>query len=456
MEKNSIKTVVVAVSTVAIIIAAFYLFRNVSGSDTEKSYSCADCNVVVILIDTLRADRLPSYGHSRDTAPFLSSLFEKSVVFEKAFSASSWTAPATASIFTSLLPSDHGIIIGFMATRSMMKKGSSIKMNRLPQKYEVLGEAMKNAGYNTIGVADNLNIGSEMGFDRGFMQFKMHKEKGAKRVNKTAIEYLDAVDKSKPYFAYLHYMDVHAPYKKHSPWFEECMKTSDNSKKENLFCAYDSEIRYLDGKIEEMFKRYNWFENTVVVVLSDHGEEFWEHGDRGHARTLYTEVIHVPFAIYHPKLKAQRISQNVHTYDLMPTLADLTNLQARDHWQGISLVPLTQGKEYGGDRLIFSERLRDPHSASKWWRRSVIVDQDHYIETDEPEKETIEELYDLKNDFSEQVNIVTEKPETASELSGKLDLLPDAEAVQNREQENVDVEVDKELYDQLKSLGYIG
>ena len=325
-----------------IAIVAGTLYANNLLSRKPTQLSCDNCNVVVMLIDTLRADRLPTYGHNRDTAPFLTALMDESIVFERAFSASSWTAPATASVFTSLNPSEHGIITGFVATKAMMKRGHPIKMNRLSDDHEVMGETMKKAGFTTIAVTDNLNIGTEMGFDRGFDYFKTLKEKGSHSVNMVANEFLKKAKTDKPYFLYLHYMDPHAPYIQHKPWYETCVKDTDKSVKESMLCAYDSEIRYLDANIAEMFKQD---------------------------------------------------------------------------------------------------------------KRSVIQDRDHYILTQEPQKKDQHELYDLEYDFAEQYNLATERYQSVNKLQNTFSLLPDVNDVQRNP--SVDVEMNEELFEKLKTLGYI-
>lgn len=449
----------VFLATLLVIVLVYYLLGSYktpgfsAAGRVKSGGSCPDCNVVVILVDTLRADHLPTYGYQRDTAPFITSLMDKSTVFERAFSSSCWTAPATASVFTSKLPSDHGVITGFLATKSMLKKGNPIQMNRLPQKHRTLGEFMADSGYRTVAVADNLNIGTEMGFDRGFELFKKHKEKGAARVNETAFEFLEEVRGKGPYFLYLHYIDPHAPYSQHNPWYDECAATVSQTKAELWKCAYDSEIRYLDGHIEELFRTYDLLNNSIVIFLSDHGEEFWEHGQRGHGKTLYTELIHVPFAIYHPKWKPARVQYNVHTMDLMPTLAGILELDKAPEWKGLDLNDLLKSGAFERDRLIFSERLRTPFSKSKWWKRSVIENFGHYILTGEPGKMPKEELFDLEHDFDEMHDVLKSKPDLARSLALHMATLPSAEVT--LDSDSVKVDLDTELAEQLRTLGYL-
>lgn len=447
---------------VAAILAYVLFYRQPASQKTSDALKtiadCPGCNVVVILVDTLRADHLPAYGYKRDTAPFLTSFLNKSTVFEKAFSASCWTAPATSSVFTSLYPSQHGVISGFLATKKMIKDGLPIHMNKIPQKDITLGEMMLEAGYNTLAVADNINIGKEMGFDRGFSQFEKFNEKGADKVNHSASGFIDKVKDKGPYFAYLHYMDPHAPYLQINPFYSKCLKETDMSEKQKMICAYDSEIYNLDVNLKRMFDKYGWLENSIIFFLADHGEEFWDHGQRGHGKTLYTELIHVPFAVYHPRWQGRQISYNVHTIDLLPTLAALIGYDIRPQWKGENLLPFLNGTMPYKDRILFSERLRTPFSKSKWWKRSVLDKNLHYIHTEDNVKILNQELYDLKNDFSEKSNLSEKSKDDVQNSLKLLSVLPDAKEVQQNSgkgQDDVKIEVDQELVDQLKSLGYI-
>ncbi len=421
----------------------------------KKTFSvtdCPGCNIVVILVDTLRADHLPVYGYKKNTAPFISDLINKSTKFENAFSASSWTAPATASIFTSMMPSSHGITTGFAATKHMKNRKENIELTRIPSNLQTLGQFMQDSGYSTIGVADNLNIGKEMGFDRGFEYFKKYNDKGVETVNQTAREFIQSAgSSSKPIFLYLHYMDPHAPYRKRKPWFTECAHNEAKTVDNRLMCAYDSEINFLDSHIAEFVKEQKFLDNSIIFFMSDHGEEFNDHGSTGHGKTLYTEMIHVPFSMYHPNRTAQMINTNVHTFDLIPTIAGLINAPLQTQWQGIDLFSESNSGTNASERLIFSERLRNKDSRKDWWLRSVIRDKWQLINTENMEGMVGQELFDLLLDFAQLNNLVKSKPEVVKDLSeklGKLDMSKTAN-------EQAEVELDKELFDQLKSLGYV-
>jgi len=423
---------------------------------------CAGCNVVLIVIDTLRADHLPFYGYPRDTAPFLQSVAEKSSVFERGFAASSWTAPATASIFTAFYPSRHWVITGLAATKSLQKGNpdTQIKLNRLPSDMTTLGEFMSRAGYRTIGVADNPNIGDAMGFSRGFERFVTHRNVGAQEVGASARRFLNEIGTTQPYFLYLHYMDPHQPYHRHEPWHSECVATIPGGKTnrpERTICSYDSEIRFTDTQIAPLFTEYRWLENSIVIVTADHGEEFWDHGGTGHGKTLYTEAIHVPFIVYHPKWPGRRIGANVQTTDIMPTLAHLMGLAPEARWEGKSIRAQLHGESPADpERGIFSERIRheETNQAAK---RSIVMGEWHYIETNDHRKNDLlldSELYGLKSDFRERDELEQQQSEVAARLGEQLREHKRRAAAPKKENQ-ISVPVDKELSDQLRSLGYI-
>lgn len=146
-------------------------------------------NIVLIVIDTLRPDHLPFYGYSIDTAPFLNELSAKSVVFENAYAASSWTAPAAASIFTSLYPIQHGVVTGMRAHDIVTEENQSITLNRIPDKLSTIAEVLKGAGFKTYAVADNVNISEEMGFDQGFDKFVNFQYVTAEGVNENLLKW---------------------------------------------------------------------------------------------------------------------------------------------------------------------------------------------------------------------------------------------------------------------------
>lgn len=418
---------------------------------------CQGCNVVVIVIDTLRADFLPFYGYPYMTAPFMDQVAAKSIVFEKSFSTSSWTAPATASIFTSAFSSRHRVITGFAATKDLQKRNASIELNKLPKEQVTLGEYMKRAGYATMAVTDNINIGTDMGFDRGFDHFANYEYEGAPKVNKTAKKFLDSHGKSKPYFMYLHYMDPHSPYRTRDPWYSSCAKKRGDTKKARTKCAYESEILYTDTHIAELFSRYKWFENSIVIITSDHGEEFWDHGRTGHGKTLYTEMLHVPFLVYHPNRPPRRVQYHMQPLDILPTLARMMGQEKDPKWEGRSVRRMMKGETPSKTRrLIFSERLRHINKADPA-KRSIIDGPWHYIETTDTtagDKLIKAELYNIDIDYAERKDLSRRSKHMLDELTRNLAEFKKSGMLFSEGNDKVKVPVNNDMLKELRSLGY--
>jgi arylsulfatase A-like enzyme len=413
--------------------------KSLSEIDTSKF------NLVVILIDTLRADHLPFYGYQKNTAPFLSTIAEKSVVFENAFSTCSYTAPATASIFTSMYPSQHGVITGHFANLKLQKGNQTVKFDKIPEEIMTLGEEISSLGLRSYGVADNLNIAKHTGFAQGFDKFETYQYKTAEVINKTLMSWKDEIESNKRYFTYIHYMDPHAPYHQRAPWYEHSEDSIQAMKN-----AYDSEISYLDSHIEKMFKEFKWLDNSIVVILADHGEEFKEHGRIGHGKTLYREVIEVPFLIYVPGLKSARIKNYVTTMDLLPTLSGLLRFPAKNSWQGHDLTQIIN-KNTIPDRTLFSELLRRPDHPHPEVR-SALTNDWHYLGITRRGDKTQHELYNTRLDKRETSNLAEEKAAITSDLNKQAFNV----GVGKKTFETITVEesLSDEGLNQLKTLGY--
>jgi arylsulfatase A-like enzyme len=292
-------------------------------------------NVLVIVVDTLRADHLSTYGYSRPTSPNLTRIANQGVLFENAISTSSWTLPVHASMLTGLYPHDHRAI----QDRSSLGSG-----------YRTLGEALETRGYRTAAFSANTIFFSRgRGLGRGFIHFEDDFQtlastfqrsfyggrisnhlcqlrlvadwpgrKTAEEINQHALHWIDS--DRRPFFVFLNYYDVHDPYRPPDPYLHyygkpRNFKQSEWFRSKDSFCntnkmddftpeeraaaldTYDGAINYVDEKIAELIeelKKRGLVENTLVIITSDHGEGFYEHGTMNHATSLYRELIHVP------------------------------------------------------------------------------------------------------------------------------------------------------------------
>jgi arylsulfatase A-like enzyme len=402
-------------------------------------------NVVVIVIDTLRADHLPLYGYQRDTAPFLSALAADSVVFTAAESTSAWTAPATASLFTSLYPFQHDVVTGFMVAQSLQGQPEVVELDRLPDEVATLPEVMNAAGYSTFGLTANINIGEPMGFARGFDRFRNYtQDEPAEVLAKRAKRWRLQMSAALPYFLYMHFMDPHAPYRERRPWFEP---PADPNRRN--IAAYDSEIAYMDSVLKDLYAAMGWERDTILIVTADHGEEFGDHRGEGHGKTLYSEMLHVPLLVRYPeRFPARRIIEPVGLIDVLPTLRELTRSAPEPRDEGLSLVPLLRGAPIDPERRsLFAHLLRRDqggrllHSARRGpWK---------YIEGSSGERL----LFNLATDPRESANVVERGAIVAERLQATLrEFVRTARKLSGRP---IIIPPDPETIEHLRALGYV-
>lgn len=411
------------------------------GTLTERA-GAQPFRVVVLLIDALRRDRLPFYGNTRTKAPYLSRLAAEGAVFERAYAASSWTSSSVASLFTGLYPNQHHVLTGYQFTKHLQRRGVPLQLNRIPDTAPTLPEVMKGLGLATYGVASNPNIGEPMGFMRGFDAFQKKKKLDAKAIQKQTLRWRKKLDRAKEYFLYLHYMDVHEPYRKHEEWYDE-------EGKSEALARYDSSLGYLDSKLKELHRTLGWRDDTLIVVLADHGEEFGEHGDYGHHNQLYAELVHIPMLFWWPGVIApQRVTTPVSHVDVLPTLEALVRgSEPETETSGVSLVPLLDGKALP-ERTIYAVRASESKTPPII-KTAALRGRWKYIRTS-PDGE---ELYDMESDPRDEKNVVAENRAVADELRRELEAF-DAEpkrharAFRNSERSAGDLE------HQLRALGY--
>lgn len=407
----------------------------------------ADFNVVLIVIDTLRSDHLSFHGYDKNTTPFLSEIAKKSIIFENCFSTSSWTSPATASIFTSMYPFQHGVLMGLLAVIRAKALEPEIKVNKISERIETITEVFKKNNYKTFGISDNLNIGKKQGFNQGFDRLQTFNYKGAPEVNKILKKWKKEILENGKYFLYLHYMDPHAPYHHRKPWYKPQV-----GKKNISLEAYDSEIYYVDQYIREAFQLFNWKENTLVIVTSDHGEGLWDHGIMGHGYTLYREEIQVPLLIYLPEKKIfKRISSNVSTIDILPTVRELVGLTSSKNDEGISLLPYVENKKKKPDkRFVFSYLWKlGTEKGDQIEYKSTIYKRLHFMIKSPAERE----LYDLFTDKKEENNRINSSRKSARYLESKFNIF--MKKCKKFNPESVYYKMSKKNIERLKTLGYV-
>lgn len=402
-------------------------------------------NVVVILVDTLRADHLPTYGYPRATAPFLSALASQGVVFDNAWSTSSWTAPATASLFTSLYPQEHGVVLGLDHEAGARVDGRRL-VNRIPAAVETLAEMFEGAGYLTLGVSDNAHVSRETGFDQGFDEFESATGATAERLHKWVRDHRARMAAQQPYFLYVHYVEPHEPYLPREPWYSEFARDGRAHPTHAKFVdAYDSEIRSLDDGLARLYRACGWAQDTVVIVTSDHGEEFGDHGGGGHAHTLYSEVLRVPLVVHGlPGAVPRRVDEPVSLVDVLPTLRDLVGLPADPRAEGVSLLDLARGGGQGFDRPLFAHLVQ--FETGRIWEATLQGEWKRVLL-----KPGAPQLFNLADDPREERDLSETLPSVSAALDGR-----DRAFAARRQAAPAPVEtlVSPETAESLRALGY--
>lgn len=389
-------------------------------------------NVVVLMLDALRPDYTQAYGASRPTSPWMANFAKQAAVFDRCWSSSTWTAPACASLFSGLYPPEHGIVEGFMANvrRESRQKEKGVAeltpqgtlINTFAPDMVLLPQYLREFGYRCFGLATNPNIGPEIGFDRGFEKFVAEPEGTADQVSEWVDAWREDLTQSEqPYFLYLHYMDTHKPYNRRAPWYQadaagdgsELGAGQPRSEAEEAAEAYRSELRFLDEHLAALEKSWAWDDNTLVLVVSDHGEEFGEHGGIGHPFHMHAELNRVVLMARGPGVQAGRRATPVGLHDVLPTLLDWLQLAPPVETSGQSLAPLLtapHAAELEG-RMLYAHRRKNKFKPLDAWAVNqgdwrMILDQDGQLQ-----------LFDIAQDPLEQNPISANR---ASEIHARL------------------------------------
>lgn len=404
-------------------------------------------DVVVIVIDTLRADRLPFYGGPKETAPFLDDLAARSLLFDNAFATSSWTAPATASIFTGLYPNQHGVVHGLVVGRQLQEDRSGYELNAIPSDIETLPSFMQDLGYQTFGATANPNVTSQLGFERGFdyfVPFDPATGKSADHLTEKVLAWKQKLRDSRPFFLYLHFADPHGPYRRHSEWIRKDSPRPRNPLDD--IAAYDSEIRFTDEHIRRILEAFDFGRRQVVIVTADHGQEFLDHGHRGHGFQLYSELTRVPLLIHDPAdpTLRGRVAAVVSNVDILPTLRDMLV-------GGAEVDSLLRTKRsVRGDRQAFSMRtmVREHDTISL---ESVVTGRYKLIARSD---RMAPELYDLVNDPGESQDLSDDLPDVVARLSQALEALRRS-TLATGSASAVRWSPSPEMIEALRTLGYV-
>ncbi len=446
--------------------------RETAGAESEVG------NVLFLVVDTLRADHLSSYGYDGGSTPNLDRLAEDAVRFDQAFTNSSWTRPSFASILSGRLPSSHGVMA---------------KSDALPDAVTTLPEALKTAGYSTAGYVTNFNVAPYFNFHQGFdqyvylepefvlgaddasaklllMQFirqRIEQKRAAEGDVLPGTAYQDAetvntaltgwIDRQtgSPWFLFVGYMDPHDPYFAHpydgSGYARAAHPHPDAAEAPALRALYDGEIRYWDeelGKLLDGLRKRGLYDALTIVVTSDHGEEFNEHGGFWHGTTLYDEQVRVPLLVKLPESRrgGTVVRHWVQSIDLMPTVLKLLDVPVPEGVQG--------GDLFTGTDIIYAE---ESHEGNVLESVRELDGTDEYklitANRDNPRGLAPVELYRVDLDPGEQENLAGDSPDRVR-MSAKT--LLEQRALAKEDAVAADsVELDEDVAAHLEAIGYI-
>jgi arylsulfatase A-like enzyme len=417
--------------------------------------------IIIIDIDTLRADHLGCYGYHRDTSPAIDAFAQESVLFERAFSQAPNTPPSQTSILSGLYPSSHGMIED---------------EDRVPEEVVTLAEALSSHGFVTAGFHDGGYMSATFNIDQGFDRYESSQGKGLANSGPKIMRWISEHAEDN-FLLLIHTYDTHTPYAppeeyrglfldglappnpgfepttdvmeaiRLSVWTDEPRKLEDNDL-EYARALYDAGIRYVDtwvGGFLQRVRELGLDQRATIVFISDHGEEFQEHGSVLHEK-LYSTVTRIPFMIRLPGgSPAHRVTEVVETIDLMPTLLDLVGAPHPEKLQGSSLAPLLAGGPQT-EGMAFGESPFFGH-------RRFAATGSHQLLLTKRNGET--ELYDFVDDPRQQTDIASTEPGMTQRLTSEIMEWEERVARTVFETEEGGGELDPETEQQLRELGYI-
>lgn len=365
-------------------------------------------NVLFITLDTTRANRLGCYGYKKALTPALDQLASEGVLYEHAYAPVPLTLPSHASMFTGLYPPEHGVRVNGRES--------------LPAGIPNLASLLAEQGYATGAFVSAFPLDRKFGLQRGFQVYsdelndvkidKGRQLRDAVSVTDASINWMQK-NVTSSFFCWVHFYDPHHPYLQHSAEFGDQFKEG----------PYDAEIAYIDRQIKRLrdfLDEQGMLENTLIVVVGDHGESLGEHQERRHGNMVYGSTLHVPMLMRLPDapVKNRRVTAAASLVDLLPTILDVMKLPAVERISGISRAPeLISVKQGSGEvpaRLIYGESL-EPQVFRGWSPLQCLIDGKwKYIRTKQPE------LYDLEKDPGELQNLAAAERDKVSELEERL------------------------------------
>ena len=476
-------SILLVVAGVALMLYSNAKDPSSSGSLELRPSASRHNPIILILVDTLRADHLSCYGYNRPTSPHLDALALESVLYSRTFAPAPWTRPSCGSLLSSLYPPETGLDGLFSA---------------LPEEVPILPQFLRREGYRTAAIAANVQVSAQFGFAKGFdshdigttyLQWTgvkmalsrlglvpfddIYPRYDAGELTDRALDWLDRHGVEEPFFLYLHYADPHAPYRppadadrwrEFAPpaalgvaeppptptWFGRPLTPAEV---QAMVARYDAEIAFFDAEVARLFEyleeRDAWRE-TLIIVTADHGEEFLDHGGWTHASSLYNEQIHVPLIIKYPESMAagsgKRVDHEASLVDIVPTIQEVLGAAWPDSsFRGRSLLRDDLGEDgYAVYSRAYDQRLR-----------ALIQGGAKIIQRVGATRRRVEEemVYSLSGDFGEEGDGKDHgslEPDRLAAMRALLESIDSEDAVGREE-----ITLDPETLRELEALGYL-
>ncbi|MGA1823750.1 MAG: tetratricopeptide repeat protein [bacterium] len=410
----------------------------------DQNRAPKSCNLVIVTIDTLRADHLGCYGYKDIETPAIDRLANEGVIFTRHYTPVPITLPSHTTIMTGLYPPTHGV----------RNNGTCI----VGDEVTTVAELLRKENYRTAAFVGAYVLHSRFGLSQGFevyndtfppsidLALPLYNERTAENVLNPAIEWLEK-NKEENFFLWIHLFDPHAPYSPPEP-FRESYKIR----------PYDGEIVYVDSQINRLrqkLKSLNCDKNTLFVLTSDHGEGLDEHGEKTHAVFIYDSTLHVPLIFNLPGIlpRGKKISEMVSTVDIVPTIMDILKIPSPEHLQGYSLHSLIRGEQ----KIFHEPSTRTLYCESYYpelnfgWSPLEGIKTDTWKFIRAPKSE----LYRIDKDPAELHNIISQEKTVAQDLSADLTALKKELSISGSDDLAGAIILDPETRQRLESLGYV-
>jgi len=466
MPKNTSRPLAIGLLIVAVgATAAWWFLGRASAPQPD--------NVVVFVLDTLRKDGLGCYGRAAGPTPTIDALAADGVRFDQAIAPSGWTVPSVASLMTGTWPTIHGAM------------GKGTRITPIRPELSLATQLFKQAGYDTVGFGNAAFVSPMIGIDRGFdlfdhrYSYNWDTRRAGETIDAALAQLRERTSRSSFYF--IHLFDAHLDYNPPDEYATRhvgarrdpplpvdqtavlAMGTGEDGNgpptiedREYLRGLYDAEIDFIDdqvGRFIDELKALGLYDRTTIVITSDHGEEFWEHGGFQHGHSLYDELVHIPLLIKFPAalgLTGRNVESQVRLIDVMPTLFEVADVEPQDSFLGESLLPYSRG-EVEKDLPAFCE--------STLYGPSLIAMRDtryKFIQELTPAGIGASVLFDWRADPGETRDLSGEAPDARDRQQSRLmefhsGIVERAKSLPENEPMNLHPDRIK----QLKSLGYI-